>query len=146
MKPTSKRSADLPLSEYQRAREENRRNVACVAFLVILLVGLVVGLTGCGTPVIPQAVAAQEASWDGNVQNSGIIMSTENGFVVTDHFRARYNALISVYGNDFTPPLKVDTGIAMIGTDRHLISKQAMVWMLEMNQWHRAGLKAKASP
>jgi hypothetical protein len=135
-----------PASEYQRAREENRKNVACVVFLTILLVALVVGLTGCGTTVKPDLVAPGEVSYDGSVANSGIILSTETGFVVTDHFRARYNALIAVYGNDFTPPLKVDTGIAMIGTDRHLITKQAMIWFLEMNAWRRAGLKPKASP
>ncbi len=97
--------------------------------------------TGCGTTVQPDIVTPSVASYDGNVQNSGIIMSTNSGFVVTSHFRERHNALIAIYGGDFSPHLKPDHGIAPMGDDRWLISKQAMVDFLAMNTWRKAALK-----
>lgn len=140
---TSPKSDDARLSSYEIAREENRRNAACVVFLTILFVAAVVALAGCSSPVIPHAIDAREASFDGNAQNSGVITSTPSGFVVTDHFRARHNALIAVYGGDFSPTLKPDHEIYPIGEDRWLISKQGMVDFLEMNAWRRAGLEPK---
>jgi hypothetical protein len=105
---------------------------------------LICALTpGCTTTVIPQPVEAREASFDGATQNSGIIMSTENGFVITDTARARYNLLIATYGRDFLPPLKPDGGVQPIGDDRWLLSKQGMVYFLEMSAYYRAGLKPK---
>lgn len=115
----------------------------------VLILWFVVGwmamgtFSGCASTIVPRTVDGHEASYDGNDQTSGVISSVPSGFVVTAHFRQRYNALIAVYGGDFAPPLKPDQGIAPISDDRWLISKQAMVWMLTMNDWRRAGLQPK---
>ena len=113
--------------------------------LLVLVAALGLWLVvGCGHTVTPDPVTSSQASFDGNVQNSGIVMSTPSGFVVTSHFRERYNAMIAKYGGDFAPPLKPDSGIAPIGEDRWMISKQAMVCFLEMNAWRKAGLEPQS--
>ena len=137
--------------ESQRASRERLRSEQQLAVLSLVCTSIVVGgwiylLFGCTATVVPQPVEATQASFDGSAQTSGVLLSTATGFVVTSHFRERYNALIAVYGGDFAPPLKPDAGIAPIGEDRWLISKQAMVWMLEMSAWRRAGLKPKKNP
>lgn len=139
------KSGNARQSEYAQAREQNRRTAMAVALAFIFAVGLLTALlqSGCTSPVVPQAVAASEASYDGNEQNSGIISSTPSGFVVTGHFRERHNALIAVYGGDFAPVLKPDHGIAPIGDGRWLISKQAMIDFIQMNSWRRAGLEPR---
>lgn len=112
------------------------------ALLVVIWLALAVWiLTGCTLTVHPDRVETTEASYDGNVQNSGIVMSTENGFLVTDHFRDRYNALIETYGRDFAPPLKKDAGMSRVGEDRWLLTKQRWVDFDLMNSWRKAGLK-----
>ena len=136
--------AEKPLSEYQRAREENRRNVACVVFMLFLLIAIVSAFTGCSSTVTPSRVESQQASYDGGEQNSGVIASTATGFVVTDHFRARFNGLVRIYGKDFIPELKADGGISPAGNGRWEISKQSMIYFLEMNAWRKAGLEPKS--
>lgn len=139
---TSKPSAAKPLSDYERARAEAQKNALCVLFVFVLVLGgLVFLVSGCASTVTPETVRSEEASFDGNQQNSGIILSTGSGFLVTGHFRLRYNALILVYGGDFKPALKPDQDIAPVGDDRWLISKQGMVNFLEMNTWRKSGLK-----
>lgn len=135
----------LRSSCWEQRTEDDRRNVACIIFLMVLVLGSALLFVGCGTTVTPDVVPSTQASFDGGQQNSGIIMSTASGFVVTDHFRARYNALILKYGGDFSPMLKPDSGIAPIGDDRWLISKQGMVDFLQMNTWRRAGLEPKGT-
>ena len=104
--------------------------------LALLLVGL--ALAGCNT-VIPGTVPSASASFDGNVQNSGIVEARAEGFVVTPHFRDRYNALIAVYGRDFAVPLRVDDGLTHNG--QWVIDRQHLSQFLEMSAWSRAGLK-----
>jgi len=128
--------------QYEQARRDDARAVRWISVaLVICVAVLTFGVTGCAGTVVPRLVESQQASFDGNEQNSGIITSTPSGFVVTDHFRERYNALIATYGADFKPGLKPDSGIAPIGGGQWLISKQAMVDFLTMNSWRKAGLK-----
>jgi len=143
---TSRRSENRLQNSWERRTEEDRRNVACIIFLVVLILATALLFVGCGTTVTPDVVHSTQASFDGGQQNSGIVMSTASGFVVTDHFRQRHNALIAVYGGDFAPPLQPDHGIAPIGTDRWLISKQGMVDFLQMNAWRKAGLEPKRTP
>lgn len=89
-----------------------------------------------------------EASWDGVTQNSGVISlwpqnargSAVQGFRVTTGFRARHNALIAKYGRRFTPPIVPDQGMTPFPDDTWLISQQAMVWFMDMNQWQRNGV------
>ena len=112
----------------------------CALWLSLALLAL---LPGCNSTIVPGPVHAEQASFDGNEQNSGIGSSSPAGFVVTDHFRARYNGLIATYGRDFSPPLKPDDGAAPLGEGRWLVTKQAMVNFLTMNQWRKAKLEPK---
>jgi hypothetical protein len=128
-----------------RHRNEQIGFALCWAVLLAGLALLICALNGCAGTVTPDRVESRQASFDGNEQNSGIVLSTPSGFVVTSHFRQRYNALIAVYGGDFKPTLKPDDGIAPIGEDRWLLSKKAMVDFLEMNAWKRAGLQPKGN-
>ena len=110
----------------------------------LLILALVLALaSGCANTVAPERVNATAPSFDGNEQTSGVISINPNGAVVTDHFRFRYNALVSTYGKDFTPPLKADAGIIVITKGRWLIDRQHLAQFLEMNAWHRAGLNSK---
>lgn len=113
------------------------------AFIGLVALISVLTTTGCVGTVVPAPVESAQASFDGSEQNSGVIMSVPSGFVVTSHFRERYNALIAIYGGDFKPPLKPDSQVAPIGEDRWLLGKQGMSDMLLMNAWQKAGLKPK---
>ena len=103
---------------------------------------LCLALTACGT-VKPERVTSAAASYDGNEQNSGIISANANGYVVTNHFRDRYNALAAVYGRDFTVPMTADAGLQQISDSTWLIDRQHLSQFLEMNTWSRAGLRPK---
>jgi hypothetical protein len=98
---------------------------------------LCLALTACGT-VKPERVTSAAASYDGNEQNSGIISANANGYVVTNHFRDRYNALVGIYGRDFTSPVKADSGLQRITDETWLIDRQHLVQFLEMQAWARA--------
>ncbi len=97
-------------------------------------------LSACGT-VAPDRVTSAAASFDGNEQNSGIISANANGYVVTSHFRDRYNALVAIYGRDFTVPVKPDDGLQSISGSTWLIDRQHLSQFLEMNAWSRMGLE-----
>lgn len=116
-----------------------------VSVLIWALIAFLV-LPGCNSTVVPTPVKVEEASFDGNEQNSGVIASTSAGYIVTENFRARYNLLVARYGRDFEPALKPDGGLEPAGESRWLISKQAMVWFLTMNQWRRAGIEPRIKP
>lgn len=66
--------------------------------------------TGCGT-IAPKVEDTTSASFDGNVQNSGIISMDENGAIISSSARERYNAYIVLCGAETIPPTKVDFGI-----------------------------------
>ena len=102
------------------------------------LIILCFALAGCGT-VIPSTVRSSAASYDGNDQNSGIISASAEGYVVTAHFRDRYNALVAIYGRDFAVPLKPDDGLTNNG--QWVIDRQHLSQFLEMSAWSRAGLQ-----
>lgn len=119
-------------------------SVACTVAIAVLLVGVAVLSAGCGT-VTPPPVASESASYDGNEQTSGIISVTPAGVLVTDRFRARYNALVATYGRDFAVPLRVDEGLISVEPNRWLIDRGHFTQFLEMNAWRRAGLAPKAS-
>ena len=131
---TLKKSAVRPLSDKAKV-------CLWAGFVGIVALASVLLTTGCATTVVPHPVPAAVASFDGNEQTSGVIGSTPSGFIVTDNFRMRYNALIATYGSDLPTPATTDSGIARIGPDRWLIVKSRMVDFLEMNAWSRADFK-----
>lgn len=141
------------MTDYERREKQAhdkrtaRRILFAFAIVISCVIYLALGL-GCSAvaTVTPDRVISREASFDGNEQNSGVVASTPTGFVVTAHFRERYNALIAVYGGDFAPALKPDEGIAPMGDRRWLIDKQHMVQFLTMNAWRKAGLAPKGGP
>ena len=113
-------------------------------YLVILLLSL----SACST-ITQSPVKSNAASFDGNEQNSGIISTTMDGFKVTTHFCDRYNALIAVYGNAkqsdgsplFTPTLIKGFGLTSNGDGTYTITKQAMVFMVQMSEMKRRAFK-----
>lgn len=124
----------------------NRQDrIVSLVFVLLFAVIIAVGFTGCGT-VVPKSVAAETASFDGNEQTSGILSSSPAGFVVTGHFRDRYNALVKVYGHEFTVPLKRDEGVTRMDGGRWLIDREHMTKFLEMNALSRAGINPKNKP
>ena len=99
---------------------------------------------GCGSidPYVPDIVPIEEEtpSFDGGERNSGIISTYEGGFIVTAHFRDRYNALIKDYGETFDPDLKKDKGTSPRRDGNYFIDKQHMVYFLDMNAKRKAGI------
>lgn len=127
----------------ERERRALRPKLLAVVVVVILAGLLAVASVGCST-VVPRAVNEPvQPSFDGNEQNSGIVASTESGFIVTAYFRDRYNALVAVYGKDFTVPLKRDAGLAKLSPTEWLIDRQHLVQFLDMAAWQRSGLPPK---
>lgn len=118
------------------------RTFATVTIALIAAI-IVLGFVTACTTVVPKPVDTDVASFDGNDQNSGIIRATSAGYVVTPHFRDRYNALVAVYGKDFTVPLKRDAGLAKLSPTEWLIDRQHLVQFLDMAAWQRSGLPPK---
>ncbi len=123
-----------------RERRALRPKLFAVVVVILLAAFLAVASVGCST-VVPRAVnEPDQPSFDGNEQNSGVVASTEAGFIVTAHFRDRYNALVAIYGGDFLPALTHDAGLMEIEAGRWQMTRQAMRKFLEMNAWRRAAL------
>jgi hypothetical protein len=99
--------------------QANSLLIVCVLSLCLL---------GCATSVVPKPVTGSTISYDGNERNSGIKQYIEGqGFLVTPHFRVRYNNLIEKYGKKFENPIKKDDGLVNFGAD-YLINKQHMIY------------------
>lgn len=112
--------------------------------VAILTLYVSAGLTNCST-VVQKPVVATMPSYDGNIDDSGIVSvvkDAENktlGFVVTPGFVERYNSLIDWYGHRFTPPLKHDVGVIQNTGKNMLIDNQHMICYLDMQGWKRQG-------
>lgn len=108
-----------------------------------LLFGLALAfaVTSCTTVVPTPAVVPASASFDGAEQNSGIVaVQVDGSFVVTAHLRARYNALVDIYGESWAPAIKPDAGLSTIsGSDLWTMTPQAMADFATMVQWRRMG-------
>lgn len=101
-------------------------------------------ICGCAKTIIPKPVVEQQASWDGNEQNSGFLGFTADGHgILTGHARDRYNALIDLYGKDFHPPLEHDAGIGTAppasGIPAFSIDGQHLEYFLQMQRRYRSG-------
>ena len=107
----------------------------------LALVMLAVGLVGCTSTVAPKPIKGAVASWDGGVQNSGLIGKDGPGyFLITEHARERYNGLIERYGRYYVPPLKADQGITATATNGvYRIDGEHLAKMIEMVAWKKEG-------
>ncbi len=45
---------------------------------------------GCWMTIAPKPIVSHQASYEGNIQNSGVLSSDANGFVVTQYFLDRH--------------------------------------------------------
>lgn len=106
---------------------------------MLCLLPLLLLASGCNT-VAPKPVEQSQASFDivpdatGNYQNSGLLGVTNHLFIITPSLMARYNALIKLYGNQFTPKLNWGVGITL-SNGNILMDKAHMSDLLEMVQW-----------
>jgi len=111
--------------------------------LVIFLCGwMLVGVSGCTTTITPDAVHATQASFDSGVQNSGFIGFFADGSGhLTPRARDRYNLLVSIYGKEYLPPLKRDSGIAALADGTFQIEAFHLSAFMVMSEKHRAGIQ-----
>jgi hypothetical protein len=99
---------------------------------------LAIALAGCNT-VTPDAIRAQQASWDGNAQNSGVVaLLPDHSATVTAHWRDRYNAMVRTYGTSFLPALTVDQGITLNVDGTFHATAQALMDFGKLNRLRKA--------
>jgi hypothetical protein len=99
---------------------------------------LALALTGCAGTIRPAVVTRNAASWDGTNQNSGFLMFTNGGALITSHARDRYNGLIGTYGARFVPPLAPDAGVQAAGI-WYQIDAEHLADFCTMERWRREG-------
>jgi hypothetical protein len=99
----------------------------------------------------PQPQVDEQASFDGDAQDSGLVEMSNGVALVSAHFVERYNAMIQVYGTEaeFMPALKEGDGVTPASAEqlaRHptrgslsLMSARALVNFIKMNQWRKMG-------
>ncbi len=105
-----------------------------------LVLNLALGLLGCTGTVAPKIASSSQPSWDGGMQNSGILGETDShSLVISSHARDRYNGLISTYGGKYSPALKTDDGIEATGTNTFLLEAGHAAKFIEMNRWRKQG-------
>ena len=91
----------------------------CIFFLL---------LTSCSTvpeTYLPPQVTQREASWDGNVQNSGLISYDEKGFQMTESAIRRYLSLVEKFE-------EAPVGIVQDG-DKWYLTHEGMANFLDLN-------------
>jgi hypothetical protein len=134
---------DLP----RRTQSGKLKHPFLLRGLCVLCGILVCFLSGCAHDTIrPEAPKAQTASFDSTVQDSGIVSAEADGFLVTAHFRDRYNAMVELYGHEpeFIPPLERDRGIVPShkpGRGEYLCNGEAMARFVQLNRWRKMGRK-----
>jgi hypothetical protein len=124
-------------------RQFNERWRGTFIVLAVLLVFVLAGVGGCTSTVTPDVVQPAQASYGTDGQrNSGLLDRTLAGWIVDESFRARYNALIDKYGDDFLVPLHRDDGLLPRGDGTWLLDFAHFDKMAKMNTWLHMG-KAK---
>ena len=111
----------------------------------IFIGAAVLALAGCTTTVTPRIVQPAQASYSGASRNSGIIARLPDGYAVDGVFRARYNALIDIYGREYH--LEHDAGMIRVWPDpehpeleKWHIDFRHMELMLQMNIKKHSGI------
>lgn len=114
--------------------------------MTVGIIGLIVFplmiFTGCNT-VAPKQTPAKIISFDGNQQDAGVRGFATNGIIVTLGFRQRYNALIPVYGQFFSPRLQVDDGFSLYTNGTYVIDSEHFTDFATMSAWKRSGLSGQ---
>lgn len=124
----------------QRARDKALSRSVVTVFCVFVALVVAYCLAGCASTVAPDTVQASQASFDGGEQNSGILSEERGGFLVTPHFRDRFNALADTYGEAFAPAVTRDAGMSRRG-GAWFIDADHMVFFVRMNAWAKSGIK-----
>jgi len=97
-------------------------------FVAQVCLALFIGLSGCST-ISTDLVVAREASAD----HSGIVeIIPDVGQIVNEHWRVRYNRLISKFGTKLNFPLSTDQGLVPDGKN-YFVSKEYVTYFIEMN-------------
>jgi hypothetical protein len=94
----------------------NLRNAGCV----IISCGL---LLGCNPTIHPAQVKQRQASYSSTGQDSGLISTQPDGFLVNKEWVAAYDSLLDKYGQFLTPPRK--------SGDRNGIYENGKYWAIE---------------
>jgi len=109
----------------------------------------ILAAAGCNT-VTPAETKARQPSFDGGIQNSGFegwttnVATGEVFGVISNHARARYNALLAAYGKRFATPLALDSGLTLqsaSGAGAWKIDLGALIDFETMNRWRKEGQK-----
>lgn len=102
-------------------------------FVKLLLISFL--LISCKT-FVPKPVVDQQASWDGNVQNSGIVNYIDNvGFLITENAAQRYMFLTKKLGETWTPPLKPGEGLTYSNGNYYLPNEYFVKFAVMNRQW-----------
>jgi hypothetical protein len=111
-------------------------------------------VSGCASTVTTERVVSTSHSFDGGEFNSGLVGLTYTtnvyrfmgiawcskdctGGVITPHARERYNALAALYGSRFSPPVKLDDGLASTSTNTFKIDAQHLSCFCQMEYWRK---------
>lgn len=88
-----------------------------------LLVALI--FTSCAAPTMtPERVSQSQASFEGNVQNSGLLGYDQNGFNLTDAAMQRYKDLCETFDSEVI-------GVSVIDGKNYL-TKEGMVQFMNL--------------
>lgn len=116
-----------------------------------LVATLVLCFAGCAVrqqTVVAKPIVSTQASFDDNVQNSGIVRLDEHGWIVTANWIARYDALLDKYGTRLVPQRKAGNrdGITQLtehevgkpGVIQYCVTAQVLARHVKLNTWLKA--------
>jgi hypothetical protein len=98
-------------------------------------------VAGCST-VAPKNIKSSIPSFDGNIQNSGIVaFLPDGGIEITPSKRDQYIALVADYGDQFVPSLKQspEMGIHLLTDGNYEIDSEHVVDFGRMEIWKNSG-------
>lgn len=100
----------------------------------------VVLLAGCVNTITPTHVQSSAYSWDGTNQNSGVLAMSNHCAIVTSHAVDRYNALMTLYGKAWAPPVKPWDGVTATPTNGvYILDAQHTFYFSTANRWKKEG-------
>ena len=108
-------------------------------FASSLLLSLLVGCT-----IAPKVNTPGQPSWDGPVQNSGLIAQLpDHSFIVTPLLVDKFEALCHIYGSRFVPPATNSFGCTATTTNTFIMTPYAMSVYAQMSVLFSANLTTK---